>query len=250
VTKYGEGITSKYCSKRAERITFKYVPKYKRVVGEQPIIHRYKKVVPLFEKMVEKGDLKDAFKNSDLGELTIATVHNYDEKPLFERSLDFLGVSDYVVLKHSGEWSMFHKYKYLLEFVNSGKCRKYLLFCDARDTIFVDDPAKILPFFKEFNCEMLFNATMSARGVFKAYRSALPLYWWYRKISKTGGMRKYPNAGVFIGKSSFMVGFFENILRYETNRMYEMDQDILRLVFPWYWPRMQVDYYNKITYRN
>lgn len=236
---------------RARRITYRYIPRYKRVIGEQPIAHRYKKVINRFDVMVKEGEMENAFMDSDLNELSITTVHNYDEKSLFEQNMDFLGISDYVVLKHSGDWHMFMKYEHLLRFIDSGKCKPYLLFCDARDTIFMDDPAKIIPLFKSFECEMVFNATMSPRGVFKSYSWAMPLYWWYRKISRTGWMKKYPNAGVFVGKTSFMVEVFENILRYASPKsIYQQDQDVVRCIFPWYFPRMKIDYYNRIVYRN
>jgi hypothetical protein len=241
-------------SERGRRIAFKYEPKYKRVMGEQPIVHRYKKVVPAFERMVKDGKLRNAFKNSDLSDLAIVTVHNYDEKTLIERNLDFLGVRDYTVLKHpSSDWKMSYKYIYLLEFIE--ECNKpYVLFCDARDTIFMDDPAKILPLFKEFECEAVFNATMSPRGIFKAYKSASTLYWWHRKISRTGWMKKYPNAGVFIGKKEFLAEISKVMMFYcaDMDCRWEprSDQDVLRSIYPWFWPRMKVDYYNKIVYRN
>jgi hypothetical protein len=148
---------------------------------------------------------------------------------------------------------MHHKFTHLLDFIDS--CDKpYVLFCDARDTLFIDDPAKVVPYFEEFGCEILFNATMSPRGLFKAYKSALPLYWWTRRISRTGWLRKYPNAGGFIGKKSIIKEIGEVIVFYCERigcRHYPYsDQDILRAIFPWFWPRMQVDYYNRIWYRN
>jgi hypothetical protein len=223
-------------------------------MGEQPIAHRYKKVVPLFNKMVEEGTLKNAFKDSDLSDLAIVTVHNYDEKSLLEQSLDFIGVEDYTVLKQvGGAWSMGHKFVYLLEFIE--ECEKpYILFCDARDTIFTGDPADIVPSFKEFKCEVVFTATMSPRGIFKSFDWAIPLYWWTRKISRMGTMRKYPNTGGFVGRPQIIKEISEAALYYCERidcRYHPMnDQDIVRAIFPWFWPRMKLDYYNKIFYRN
>jgi hypothetical protein len=208
----------------------------------------------LFSEMEKENKLKNAFKDSDLRDLAIVTVHNYNEKTLFEQSLDFLGVEDYTVLKHSGEWEMVYKFTNLLEFIE--ECKKpYILFCDARDTIFTADPAWIVPLFKEFECEVVFNATMSARGVYKTYEWSLPLYWWARRISRTGLMKKYPNAGGFIGKKEIIKEISEIIVHYTlgtkpTKCIHTLDQDIVRCIFPWYWPRMKVDYYNKIWYRN
>lgn len=245
--------TTSKLSKRRERLVYKHKSEYKRRIGEQPIVHRHKKAVIQFSKMVEEGKLKNSFKDSDLSDLAIVTVHNYDEKPLFEQSLDFLGIEDYTVLKHNDKWRMAYKYIYLLEFIE--ECKKpYILFCDARDTIFIDDPAKVTPLFKEFGCEALFNSTFSARGIFKSYESAAPIYWWTRIVARTGCSKRYPNAGGFIGKTQFIKDIVEVMLFYCENmecKIYPTsDQDVLRAIYPWFWPRMKVDNCNWIFYRN
>ena len=177
----------------------------------------------------------------------------YNEKTIFEQSLDFLGVRDYTVLKHDGEWRMAYKYIYLLEFIE--ECEKpYILFCDARDTIFTDDPAKALPLFKKFECEALFNGTMSARGIFKSYEWAASLYWWTRIIARTRWRKRYPNAGAFIGKTQFIKEICE-VMSFYCERMVckiypHSDQDVLRAIYPWFWPKMTLDYYNMMFYRN
>jgi len=268
---FGENTPSKLDIRRIRNVYKSKLPGQKRREGGQLIVHRYKKAIWRFSDMVEEGNLKNklpgnmrrirkvrnvyknAFRNSDLSDLAIVTVHNYDEKSLFEQNLDFLGVEDYTVLKHSGEWKMTHKYVYLLEFIE--ECKKpYILFCDARDTVFIDDPAKIVPAFKKFKCEVLFNSTLSARGIFKSYEWTAPLYWWTRGIIGLGWRKRYPNAGVFIGKVEFVKEIAETILfycermgcRYPPNS----DQDVLRSIYPWYWPRMLIDCYNYLIYRN
>ena len=62
----------------------------KKQCGEQPIIHRWKKVGPRLEWLRAQGTYYKKFKRPE--ELTIVTVHNYDEKSIFEQSLDFFGV--------------------------------------------------------------------------------------------------------------------------------------------------------------
>jgi hypothetical protein len=246
-------ITSRLYRKRLQNVYKGKITGRRRSEGKQIVIHRYKKAIWRFNEMVEEGRFKNAFRDSDLSDLAIVTVHNYDEKPLFEESLDYFGITDYTVLGHGDEWKMTHKYLYLLEFIEG--CNKpYVMFCDARDTVFIDDPAKIVPIFKEFGCEVLFNSTMSARGIFKSYESALPLYWWTRIIAGMGWRKRYPNAGAFIGRKDVVKEIAEIILfycermgcRYAPNS----DQDVLRSIYPWYWPRMTIDYYNKIFYRN
>jgi hypothetical protein len=72
----------------------------KRRCGQQPIIHRYKKAKAHLEWMIETGTHYKKFEGfdlSDLSDLTIVTIHNYEEKSLFEQSLDFMGIKDYIV---------------------------------------------------------------------------------------------------------------------------------------------------------
>lgn len=245
--------TEEYRLNRRKLWTYRYRGEYKRRIGEQIIIHRYKKAADKLYDMIEDGKFENSFKNSDLSDLAIVTVHNYDYKTLLEQSLDFLGIKDYTVFNHTGKWRMAYKYIYLLEFIE--ECNKpYILFCDARDSIFIDDPAKIIPFFKEFECEALFNSSYSPRGIFKSYESAAGIYWWTRKVAKTGWTKKYPNAGGFIGKSQLIKEIAEVILFYcehmGCKRYPTSDQDVLRAIYPWFWPRMKVDNYNRIFYRN
>jgi len=50
--------------------------------------------------MIETGTHYKKFEGfdlSDLSDLTIVTIHNYEEKSLFEQSLDFMGIKDYIV---------------------------------------------------------------------------------------------------------------------------------------------------------
>ena len=246
-------INSRISARRALKVFRHQPPEGRRLTGEQLIIHRHKMAEPALSEMIKDGRLKNISKNSDLSDLAIVTVHNYDEKTLFEQSLDFLGVEDYTVLKHSGEWKMLYKFMYLLEFIE--ECEKpYILYCDARDAVFTDDPAKAVPLFKEFECEALFCATMSARGILKAHAWTLPLYWWTRIISKTTWRKRFPNAGAFIGKRQLLKEISEIILFYcesmKCKYYPNSDQDVLRAIYPWFWPRMTCDYYNKMFYRN
>jgi len=235
------------------KVYTRYRKQHKNILLEQPLTHRRKWAVFLFDEMVEEGKFKGAFKDSDLSDLAIVAVNNYDEKTLLEKGLDYFGVTDYTVLKHDGEWRMTYKYLYLLEFIE--ECDKpYILYCDSRDVLFMDDPAKVMPLFKEFKCEAVFNSTMSPRGIFKRYPSVYPLYFWSRYIGRTGWRKRFANAGLFIGKKQFIKEICEVMLFYcermDCRYQPTSDQDVLRAIYPWLWPRMMVDYYNKISYRN
>lgn len=246
-------VVSRISKRRVLKVFRRPPPEARRETGEQLIIHRHKKAVPELLSMIRSRKLENVAKDSDLSDLAIVTVHNYNGKTIFEQSLDFLGVEDYTVLKHPGEWKMQYKYVHLLEFLE--ECEKpYVLCCDARDAIFTDDPAKAVPLFKEFKCEALFNATMSPRGIFKSYKWAAGLYWWSRHVAKTTWRKRYPNAGAWIGKTQFVKEICEVISYYceriGCKRYPHSDQDVLRAIYPWFWPRMNLDYFNKMFYRN
>jgi hypothetical protein len=95
---------------------------------------------------------------------------------------------------------------------------------------------------------------MSPRGVYKSYKWALSLYWWSRRIARIGRSKRFPNAGGFIGKKEVIKEISEIIVHYtlgiKPEKYGTLDQDIVRCIYPWFWPRMKVDYYNKIWYRN
>jgi len=212
--------------------------------GHQPIVHREKRI-KLFWPL--DPSLKNKFKKPE--NLTIVTAHNYPEKSIFEQSLDFLGITDYVVLSEpiKTEWRHTYKTKWVLKFLQSGECKtKYLLFCDARDTVLIDDPQKILDIFKTMNCELIFNATLRKKCIYWIMPQLLD---WTKTISKKHG--RYLNSGAFIGKTEFIQQFLESAVTL-IGRLYPpfSDQEIFRYLHPAFYPEVDIDYSNDIFYRN
>jgi len=226
------------------------------------IIHREKFAVKYFRDLRTAYWMWHAYKTPK--ELTIITLHNYTEKSLFERSLDFLGIDDYVVLTElfEGPWRHTLKIQWILNYLRTGKCKtKYLLYCDARDSILRVDPQIVLDLFLERNVSLLFNATMSKKGF-----SAMPeILDWTRCHSPRSG--RYLNAGAFIGSTNLIQRVFEEAMKYidpdeyfvrATPKFDELpeypkgadDQNILRYILPTFHPAMDIDYYNRIFYRN
>lgn len=220
--------------------TVYYEPK--RIAGQQPIIHRAKRIKKFWPL---DPSLKNKFKNPE--NLTIVTTHNYSEKSIFEQSLDYLGITEYVVLNKKIKWHPMHKINWILEFLQSGKCKtEYLLFCDARDTIVIDDLQKAFDIFKKMNCELIFNSTISKRGTFLH----MPQFFdWVRIVAKKKG--RFLNAGAFIGRAKFVQKVFESVVTL-TGRLPRRgdDQDILRYLQPIFYPELDLDYLNEIFYRN
>jgi len=250
--------------------SFHYQP-LKFYIGTQPLIHRTKYCKQWFPKL----DLKNKFKKPS--NLTIVTCHNYSEKSIFEQSLEFLGINEYenVIEPFIGPWRYAYKIKFLLNFLD--KCKTpYLLFCDARDCILRDDPQLVLDIFLTKRCELLFCSTMHLGG----YACMPEIYQWTRNIQ----MGRYLNSGVFIGEVNFIKQVLEDAVQYVTDQSmtYEdavktgtgkigklgdihntllcealpefpknaLDQEIFRFLHPKYYPRMAIDYFNELVWRN
>jgi len=219
-----------------------YPKQRKRSVGRQTIIHRHKHVQAFWPL---DPSLENKFTKPK--NLTIVTTHTYPEKSIFEQSLDYLGIIPYVVLKKEVGWSHRYKIDWLLEFLRSDKCEtEYLLFCDARDTIVIDDLHKALNTFHEMKCELVFNSTMSRRGILW---NMPQLFEWTRTVAKKRG--RYLCAGAFIGRAKFIQKVFEAaVTLFGRFARPENDQDVLRYLHPAFHPEMDLDYANKIFYRN
>lgn len=236
--------------------------------GNQPITHRMKYCIKQFAEMKASGLLKGKFKKPN--ELTIVTCHDYKELPIFEENLQFLGITDYVVLRDKRKpWKNVYKIEQIYNFLETAKRTNYVLFCDARDVIIRDDPQKIINIFEKSNCDLLFNSSQSSVGW-----GCMPnLYAWNRAVFKKG---RYLNSGVFIGKWDFTLRVLKEALTYVTldsvtpqeyndwgrgkfKKMLErfpdypkgaQDQDIFRYVRFKFHPRMWIDYKNELCYRN
>jgi len=228
-----------------------------------PIIHR-EKIAVWFSKALQTAYwLEGAYKKPQ--DLTILTINTMKEKSLFEQSLDYLGIKNYVVLneKFSGEWRHTLKIRFILNYLRSGKCKtKYLLYCDAFDCLLKDDPNLVLDLFKKHNADLLFCATSSKRR----FRFIPEIFEWTKTVATKSG--RYLNAGAFIGKTDFILGVFEEAERHlDPNSNFKegtirlcdelpefpegySDQLILRYLHKQFYPRMDVDYINRIFYRN
>jgi hypothetical protein len=193
-------------------------------------------------------------------EMTIVTCHNYEQESLFEKSLKRLGIDikDYVVLKKDKEETFRGPDKILLlnGYLQSGSCRtKYLLFCDARDTILRCDPKVVLDLFLEFGCDLLFQSTQHGK---KGYRYMPEKKKWADSMKRG----RYLNSGVYIGKVNFLKEVLGEAVSFAsgshpelegrpelTREMHIHDQYIFRFLHPKYFPRMRIDYKNRIAMR-
>lgn len=244
---------------------------------DSPIIHDRHIVKNAFNTLVEQGVYKNAF--SKPNNLTIVTVRNegsledriipslsgYEDKSILETNLEYLGIQPLVVLKDSRlPWRNTFKFEAILNYLNSGKCTtEYFMYCDTIDVIFIDEPQKVIDIFESFNCEALFMSTNSTDG----YQCMPEIK---NKIDKiNNGNKRYLNSGVYIGKTNFIKEIFNEAIKYAIPHGVTMgdyyeylknnpinypkgsqDQDIFRYLEPKFFPRLKVDYKNKMAYRN
>ncbi|GAH08348.1 unnamed protein product, partial [marine sediment metagenome] len=173
---------------------------------------------------------------------------------------------DYVVLSESfeGPWRHTFKIQWILNYLKSGKCKtQYLLYCDARDSILRVDPQIVLDLFLQQNLSLLFNATMSKRAYYFGMPGTLE---WARTVAPRLG--RYLNSGAFIGYTNFVKKVFEEAMKYVDSKQHVVagdvkslnefpefpkgmdDQTILRYIHREFYPAMNIDYYNRIFYRN
>jgi hypothetical protein len=204
--------------------------------------------------------------------LDIVTCHNYPAKSLFEKSLEHLGIEDCIVLKRTldGPWRNTFKLRWMLDHLAAHPSGpEYVLFCDADDTILKDDPAVALDLFLRRECELLFMSTSFTGG----YACMPEVKRWADHI-RPG---RYLNSGVYIGRRAFISDVLKRAAAYITDdditaenskrlghgvlstRLCDelaeyprgsQDQDILRYLHPEFYPDMQIDYDNRLAFRN
>ena len=249
-------------------MTIKIIPPNRKKIRSpySPIIHREKIATWFFKALQTAYWLEGVYKKPQ--NLTILTVNSTGKKSLFEQSLDYLGIKNYVVLNESfeGEWRHTLKIHFILNYLRSDKCKtKYILYCDAPDCILRDDPKEVVKLFKEhekLGIELLFCATASKRR----FKLIPDVFEWTKTVAPKSG--RYLNAGAFIGTTDFIREVFEEaVLHIDPNNTFKegiirlcddlpefpegyCDQTIFRYLHKQFYPRMDVDYINRIFYRN
>jgi|TARA_B100000287_G_scaffold431203_1_gene488006 hypothetical protein len=240
---------------------------------KQPIIHDRHIVKQAFKQLKQLGEVKFEHPNN----LTVVTCRNtgtledriiphlsgYEDKSILESNMDYLGL-DLVVLKDDRlPWRNTFKFEMLHNYLSSNKCTtEYFMHLDAIDVVWVDEPKKIIDIFESYNCEALFMATNSTDG----YSCMPEIKQWVDTINKPG---RYLNSGVYIGKTSFIKEVIEETMKYAIPHGVTMgeyhdwlktspkdypkgsqDQDIFRYVEKKFYPRLRVDYDNKMAFRS
>ncbi len=242
-----------------------------------PIIHDRHIVKEIFNNMKSNNANFKSFLKPD--DLTIVTCRNkgtmedriishlkgFEDISILENNLDYLGIEDLVVLTDDRlPWRNTFKFELIYNYLKSNKyTTKYFMCCDAIDVIFIDEPQKVIDIFESFNCDALFMSTHSTDG----YNCMPEVKKFVDETIKSNG--RYLNSGVYIGKTDFIKEIFEEAMKYaiphgvtmDEYRNYlnnnplnypqgSQDQDIFRFLEPKFYPRLKVDYKNKMAYRS
>lgn len=237
-----------------------------------PVIHDRHLVKNYYENMVFNNIHKNKFQTPD--DLTIITCRNlgsmedriidslsgYEHKSILECNLEYLGIDDLVVLYDDRlPWRNTFKFEMISNYLK--QCTtKYIMYCDAIDVIFIDDPSKVVDIFEQNNCKMLFMSSTSTDG----YSCMPDIKHWADNIHTN----RYLNSGVWIGETKFVVDVFHEAKMYinphgvtmDDYHLYldskpknypigAQDQDIFRFIQPKFHPELKVDYDNMMAYR-
>lgn len=235
-----------------------------------PIIHNKRLGEIIFSSMSAIPHLRGPYDKPD--HLEIITAHNYPEKSLFEKSLDYLGIDNYTVLQKllKNHWRNTLKLKWVLGYLESTpNGPENVLFCDADDCILVGDPWDIVKIFNQSSVQLLFMSTSFMGG----YACMPQVKQWADRIQ----FGRYLNSGVYVGKRKFLIKVLREANQYITDdditeeeyvrlgrgvynknlceRLPEypkgsQDQDILRYIHPQFYPDMQIDWDNALAFRN
>ena len=242
---------------------------------KQPIIHDrhlVKKAFELFKSQTKPNifthpkdlTIVTCRNEGSLEDRIIPHLSGYENTSILESNMEYLGLN-LVVLKDARlPWRNTFKFEMINNYLQSGKCTtEYFMCLDAIDIIFVDHPQKVIDIFKSFNCQALFMSTSSLDG----YNCMPEVLDWVHSIN--GGIPRYLNSGVYIGKTSFIKELYEEAIKYaiphgvtmDDYRDYlvrepkdypkgSQDQDIIRYLEPKFYPQLKVDYQNQMAFRS
>ncbi len=200
--------------------------------------------------------------------LTIITWNNREQKGILEESLEKLELPYMVLGRRQKKWSNNLKFKLAHEVLGDIKT-PFVLVVDCFDAILVREPSRALSIFQTWNCDMLFNGEMN----------------FYPSLPEKGGKDKYItgewanfqknvakskwaylNAGAYIARTPFFIEYItkglkkdiwslikngdlpEEIYPGHHQKTHESEQILSHWLFQDYYPRIQIDYYNKIFF--
>lgn len=182
---------------------------------------------------------------SQIDGLTIVTYNTRPEPQLLERSLDHIGIQDYVVLgKGVQNWTWLHKISLVHDYLESGACTTpYILCLDGDDVIIARDPVDLVEDFLAAGTDILFCGTRGDQPPSQEcweFENSVPSY--------DDPQHRHLNAGCYIGRTDYVRARLAEIVgavrRGEAWCLHEGavdDQLAWRHLHRRMWPAIQVD---------
>ena len=187
-------------------------------------------------------------------ELEIILSHNYRNKPILEKNLQYLGIEEYTVLGRDLDlWDHRQTVLMMLEHLQQHSSKPYILYLDAADILICDDPSKLLERFKrEFSCKVLFNAEKKSYPWIASVKTKQSEEE-NRRIRMIEDFERghypapfvYLNSGAFIGERKFLIEVLKKCLEcvplFETKDCIYSNQILYREVHRLFYPKVMID---------
>jgi hypothetical protein len=205
--------------------------------------------------------------------LSIVFIHNREYKTIIEKSLDFLGIDGYTVLRPhlpKGHWRNSYKVPAALDFARH--CEKeFILYIDSDDAVFMGDPQRAIDCLEEAGGDMLVSTTNHA-----GYDQMPEMENFFNQLAREAGWAQSPNihlnSGVYISRRAHLIEFLREAAEYVTddepkwpeykllhqrtssiNPTFPLgcgsDQNIFRFLYPRFARSMRLDYAGRLAFR-
>ncbi|HEY0980940.1 MULTISPECIES: class I SAM-dependent methyltransferase [unclassified Schlesneria] len=123
----------------------------------------------------------------------------------------------------------------------AGVTTEFVVGMDSGDVLLVDHPDVMVQRFREhFSCDLLFNATGSDCW---PPRPEFIMYEQQRPAARCAQGRHWLNAGCWVGRTEFCRKYFRDLASFAaTSESGHCDQTIVKMTWPQWYPRVQLDY--------
>jgi len=158
------------------------------------------------------------------------------------------------MIEKNGMYSHIMKEEWVLEYLESDNFpnTELVMWCDAGDVIFIDNPQRIIDVFYEYDCDLLYSTTTFFHGDKGGYHDDFmeDAARWQNELKPN----LYLNAGVVIGRPDFAKEVLRAMLELKWDKRFTQhppeapehmkmadDQEVLRYLHPKFYPRMKID---------
>lgn len=224
------------------------------VVSSEPLIHNAKfgtnpvlvhasgrmEHLPLWPSLLEASKTWRTWSSVD-PRLSIVTFNNGRGESsagkrlgLFEESLRASDIEDFTVLGGAAdEWRNAMKIRLLLDFLDSGRARDYVLMADSADVLLCNDLSSVVPAFQSFGCGALFN------GERRHWPSFIPPF---EEETAPAEYFQFLNSGVWIAEAAFARELTAYCVDLKVEKYAKSDQLRYKIAYRHFFPAVRIDH--------